>query len=247
MSQVIDMVACQEFMKEILERIREEDLMAIADQLEEKSEFFKANLNRVELPTLTKEELTAVFKQIFAANRKVKLMFEAYTLEAYKTSIYDLLYGEEAIQDRFQNFIDAHKELDIFLRFDLAGELLHYNNPEGNWLWSRWLWDPKQNTGALPLVASEEFKFSAATYGEMYMNIGKAVAFVHEMADPVGFQFISRSQHGTNVYLSCVYVMYAYTIFKIKMTEEFNKVMPPMAEFSRRLLGVHKRKMQMSA
>lgn len=240
MSQTIDMEACQEFMKETLERIRKEDLVAIADQLERKSEFFKKSLSQDKLSTLTIEELTNVYKQIFVANRKVKLMFEKYSLDDYKTSIHELIYGQETLQNRFQKFIDAHIELDIFLRFDLAAELLHYHNPDKYWLWCRWLWDPKQNTGALPLVASENFKLSAATYGEMYMNVGKATAFIHEMAEAVEFQFINRTLIGTNVYLSCVYVIYAYTIFKIKMTDEFNKVMPPLAEFSKRILGVNK-------
>ncbi|MDH5474736.1 MAG: hypothetical protein OEX22_03490 [Cyclobacteriaceae bacterium] len=242
MSQVIDMKACQEFMKETLGRIQKDDLVEIAAQLEEKSAFLKSNLNRVELPTLTVDELTQVFKKVFVVNRKTKLLFETYSLEEYKTSIYALLYDERPVKERFQNFIDTHKKLDIYIRFDLASELLHYNEPNKYWLWSRWLWDPKLNTGALPLVASEDYKLSAATYGEMYMNVGKAVAFIHEMAEAVEFQFINRSLFGTNVYLSCVYVIYAYTIFKVKMTEEFNKVMPPIAEFSKRILGVHEKR-----
>ena len=247
MGQTIDMQACQEFMKETLGRVNKEDLIEIAALVEKKSLFMQENLSRVELPTLTIEELTSVFKQIFVTNRKTKLMFETYSLEEYKTSIYDLLYGKDKLRDRFQNFVDAHKELDIFIRFDLASELLHYSKPDKYWLWNRWLWDPKLNTGALPLVASEDFKLSAATYGEMYMNVGQAVAFVHQMAEAVEFQFINRSLIGTNVYLSCVYVIYAYTIFKIKMTDEFNKVMPPIAEFSRRILGVHQKRKPVTA
>ena len=56
MSQVIDMEACQEFMRETLGRIQKDDLVTIAGQLETKSEFFKENLNQVELPTLTLDE-----------------------------------------------------------------------------------------------------------------------------------------------------------------------------------------------
>ena len=92
MSQVIDMEACQEFMKETLERVPKDDLIKIAGQLEAKSEFFKENLHQVELPTLTIDELTAVFKKVFITNRKIKVMFEKYSLEDYKTSIYALLY-----------------------------------------------------------------------------------------------------------------------------------------------------------
>lgn len=247
MSQVIDMEACQEFMKETLGRINKDDLIEIAALLETKSEFFKENLHQVELPTLTIDELTAVFKKVFITSRKTKLMFEKYSLEDYKTSIYALLYSEMEIQDRFQNFVDAHPELAIHIRYDLASELLHYNQPDKYWLWNRWLWDPELNTGAIPLVASEDFELKADTHGEMYMNIGKAVVFVHNMAEAVEFQFINRSLFGTDVYLSCVYVIYAYTVFKIKMTDEFNKVMPPIAEFSRRILGVHTKKKPVTA
>jgi hypothetical protein len=246
MSQVIDMEACQEFMKETLGRINKDDLVEIAGLLETKSEFLKENLHQVELPTLTIDELTTVFKKVFITSRKTKLMFEKYSLEDYKASIYALLYSEMELQARFQNFVDAHPELPIHLRYDLAGELLHYNQPDKYWLWSRWLWDPELNTGAIPLVASENFQLAADSHGEMYMNVGKAVVFVHNMAEAVEFQFINRSLFGTDVYLSCVYVIYAYTIFKIKMTDEFNKVMPPIAEFSKRILGVHEKRKPVS-
>ena len=247
MSQVIDMKACQEFLNETLDRIAKEDLIDIAAHLETKSEFFRENLDRVELPTLTIEELTTVFKKIFITNRKVKVMFEKYSLDDFKTSIYALLYDKKELQDRFQNFIRAHAELDIFIRYDMASELLHYSNPDKYWLWNRWLWDPELNTGALPLLVSEDFNLTAATHGEMYMNVGRAVTFVHSMAEAVEFQFINRSLFGTDVYLSCVYIIYAYTIFKIKMTDEFNKVMPPIKEFSKRILGVHEKRKPVTA
>lgn len=247
MSEVIDMEACQEFMKETLTRIRKEDLVHIASLLEQKSEYLKSQLNETSLPDLSIEQFTEVFKNIFVTSRKIKLMFETYSLDYYKQTFYALLYDELPVNERFQNFMDAHKKLNIYLRYDLASEILHYTNPDKYWLWNRWVWDPEVNTGAIPLVASENFKLSAATYSQMYMNVGKAVAFVHSMAEAVEFQFINRSLFGTDVYLSCVYVIYAYTIFKIKMTDEFNKVMPPIAEFSKRILGVHKRKSPVAA
>jgi len=67
------------------------------------------------------------------------------------------------------------------------------------------------------------------------------------MAEAVDFQFINRSLFGTDVYLSCVYVIYAYTVFKIKMTDEFNKVMPPIGEFSKRILGVYEKRKPVAA
>ena len=73
------------------------------------------------------------------------------------------------------------------------------------------------------------------------MKVGRAVAFVHEVGEAAGFQSISRNIFGTDVFLSCVYVVYAYTVLKMRMTNEFNKVMPGLPEFSRRLLGVNRK------
>ena len=101
------------------------------------------------------------------------------------------------------------------------------------------MFDPNTNTGALPLVTNEEFELMGSTHGASYLKVGRAVAFVHSMAESVEFQFINRSLFGTDVYLSCVYVIYAYTVLKIKMTDEFNKVMPGLNEFSRRILGIY--------
>ena len=70
------------------------------------------------------------------------------------------------------------------------------------------------------------------------MNIGRAIAFVHEVGDAAGFQTIHKSLFGTDVYLACVYVVYAYTVLRMRMTQEFNKVMPQQIEFVRRILGV---------
>ncbi len=52
---------------------------------------------------------------------------------------------------------------------------------------------------------------------------------------------ISNTIFGTDVFLSCVYVIYVYTVLKMRMTQEFNKVMPQLPEFCRRLLGVRKK------
>lgn len=242
MNLLIDMEACTEFMQETLSKIDREELVVIADQLKDKSGFFKEHLSKESIPSLKERELTELFKKIFVTRRRSKLLLEKYSAEQFKSGIMDLLYGRDDVEVRFQKFIDDFREIDIYIRFDMAAELLHYTNPEKYWLWSRWLWDPKSQTGALTLVTNEEYNMTAATYGQMYLNVGKAVAFVHSMAEAVEFQFINRTLFGTDVYLSCVYVIYAYTILKIKMTDEFNKVMPGLSEFSRRILGIYNSK-----
>ena len=43
-----------------------------------------------------------------------------------------------------------------------------------------------------------------------------------------------------DVLLACVYCVYLYTITRLRMTQEFNKVIPPLPELVRRILGVHR-------
>lgn len=239
MSQLIDMEAAKEFMKETLAKVEKQNLIDIADALEEKSLLFQQTLAEDKLKKISEEELNAIFKRIFSIRRKQDKLYGQISFDQLKPAIYDLLHGSDKIDQRFQRFVDLLGELDTPLKYDLASELLHFTFPDRYWLWSRWMWDPKNKTGAIPLVTSEGFDLDGKDMSEIYMKVGKGVAFVHSVAESAEFQFINRSLFGTDVYLSCVYIIYSYTILQLKMTKEFNEVMPGMTEFSRRLLGVY--------
>lgn len=239
MSQLIDMEAAKEFMKETLAKVEKQNLIDIADALEEKSLLFQQTLAEDKLKKNSEEELNAIFKRIFSIRRKQDKLYGQISFDQLKPAIYDLLHGSDKIDQRFQRFVDLLGELDTPLKYDLASELLHFTFPDRYWLWSRWMWDPKNKTGAIPLVTSEGFDLDGKDMSEIYMKVGKGVAFVHSVAESAEFQFINRSLFGTDVYLSCVYIIYSYTILQLKMTKEFNEVMPGMTEFSRRLLGVY--------
>ena len=55
MSQLIDMEAAREFMKETLELVKKENLIDIADALEEKSLLFQQTLAEGKLKTISDE------------------------------------------------------------------------------------------------------------------------------------------------------------------------------------------------
>lgn len=239
MSQLIDIEAAREFMKETLTKVDKLNLIDIANTLEKKSDLFKKSLSKSNILELSEDDLDLVLDKVFSIRRKKEKLYDHISFENLLTAIYKLLYGTEKIDDRFQTFYDTLGEIDTTLKYDLAGELLHFTFPEKYWLWSRWMWDPKNKTGAIPLVTSEEFDLKGDKISETYMKVGKGVAFVHSVAESAEFQFINRSLFGTDVYLSCVYIIYAYTILQMKMTKEFNEVMPGLTEFSRRLLGVY--------
>lgn len=239
MSQVVDTETASEFMKEALERISPEDLTAILHDVEQKSSRFRETFERSKLKTLSREELERAFQAIFSVRRKAGKIVDEYSAKNLSFWIDQLLYGEAPVPQRFQTFCDHLDGLEESVRFDLAGELLHFTFPDRLWPWHRWMWNPKSKTGSLPLVVTEDYDLSGTDLGEAYMKVGKAIAFVHNVGEAAGFQTISRSLFGTDVFLSCVYVVYVYTVLRMRMTQEFNKVMPGLPEFSRRLLGVY--------
>lgn len=163
---------------------------------------------------------------------------ENNTLEHFRGILSDLLYGEEEISIRFERFCNNLKGAEEHLCYYLAGELLHFNVPDRYWLWSRWVWDPNTKTGALPLVI-ENFDLHTPALGSSYMRVGQATVYVHEVGEAAAFQNISRSLFGTDVFLGSVYAVYSYTVLRMRMTQEFNKVVPQLPEFTRRLLGVN--------
>lgn len=240
MGQVVDTESAKEFMKEALALVDTDELRSICEDVERKSEWFRQKLGPDTLPELSSAEVFSLLRRVFATRRKADSILKQLQLEDLRRWVWELLYGDSQVKDRFQTFVDRTIGIEPTLRRDLAGEILHFTDPDSHWLWTRWMWDPKTRTGALPLVTSAAHDLSGASDGEIYMRVGEAVAFVHHVGEAAGFQNISRTIFGTDVFLSCVYVVYAYTVLRMRMTQEFNRVMPGLPEFSRRLLGVYR-------
>lgn len=242
MGQVIDTETAREFMKETLERVDEAELSKICSEVEAKSAWFRERLAPGSIPGLSADDFLEILGRVFSVRRKASALVEGCGVPDLRAWTGDLLYGDGVAAARFDSFVarlEGPEGLEDNVRRDLAGELLHFSQPERYWLWARWMWDPKTRTGALPLVTTAAYDLQGETPGEIYLKVGQAVAFVHEVGGAAGFQIIRNNTFGTDVFLCCVYVVYAYTVLRMRMTQEFNKVIPGLPEFSRRLLGVH--------
>jgi hypothetical protein len=236
---VVDTESAREFMRETLEQITPAGLDAIAAELAVKHARVRALLGRADRRALRESELRPLLRSIFSSRRRVNHLFERVGAAALAEWIDDLLAEGAPVAGRVQAFHDRMPAAPDSLRYDLAGELLHYTDPERYWLWTRWVWDPATRTGALPLVTMDEFDLAAPTVGETYLRIGTATAFVHETGRAAGFTRIGDGAFGVDVYLACVYCVYVYTTVRMRMTQEFNRVIPPLPELARRFLGVH--------
>lgn len=236
--QVVDTESAQEFMREALGKISEAEQHAIAAELEIKHAQFHGLLSRPD--RLNPEELRFVLRSIFSTRRRVADFLNGPVAAELPAWIEELLRSDDPIGERFQTFHDRLACFPDTQRHDLASELLHFTFPADYWLWTRWVWDRNTRTGALALVTQEEYELSGATVGDTYLRVGRGTAFVHETGKAAGFTRIGEGVFGVDVYLACVYGVYVYTTVRMRMTQEFNRVIPPLPELCRRLLGVYR-------
>ena len=238
--QVVDTQSAEEFMRETLENVSRDELTSVAALLDAKAAGFATLLGAPgQARQLERGELRRVLRSIFATRRKADAILEGVGPERFGAAVDDLIHGEGVVTDRFAAFdavLADHPEPG----FDLPSELLHFTAPDRWWLWTRWMWDPRAGTGALPLVTVEEFDWDAPTRADGYLRVGEALAFVNETGKAVGFTDLGSGLFGADVFLACVYAVYMYTVLRLRMTQEFNRIVPELPDLVRRLLGVYR-------
>jgi hypothetical protein len=238
--QVVDTQSASEFMREILEKVSREELVTVSALLDAKSAGFGALLGSPgQARTLDRDDLRRVLRSIFATRRQADVILDDVGPRRLGAAVDDLLHGPGAITERFDAFdrvLRAHPEQS----FDLPSELLHFTAPDRWWLWTRWMWDPRAGTGALPLVTTEDFDLDAGFRGDTYLRVGEAMAFINETGKAVGFTDLGSGLFGADVFLACVYAVYMYTVLRLRMTQEFNRIVPELPDLVRRLLGVYR-------
>jgi hypothetical protein len=234
----VDTASAQEFQREIAGRVSADELAAIAADLGRKSQALR-DLLVPGAARLDRAALRQALRWVFAARRHADEILDAVGPQRLGAAIEDLLGPGEPLAVRFDRF-DAILAGLPGPGFDLPGELLHFTSPGQHWLWTRWLWNPDTGTGALPLVTSDDLDLTGgATRGEVYLTVGRATAFVDETGKAAGFTVAGPGLFGTDVFLAAVYGTYMYTVLQMRMTREFNKLLPPLPDLIRRLLGVY--------
>jgi hypothetical protein len=262
--QPVDLEAAKEFMEATLSKIARVELGEIEAELQEKGQRLRALLAPDVVFTLSEKQLYQIFRSVFATRRRAKTILKGIGVEQSKSAISNLLYGSGTVDVRFQEFVDvmsgyigdirilrprkssdsraklnAEKtalEENVFC--DLGSELLHFTKPLEYWLWTRWIWMPQSGTGAMPLVTMEEVDLYGFSVGETYLKVGVATAFVKATSEAAQLADFGTGPYSVDVFLACVYAVYMYTTLRLRMTQEFNKVVPQLPQLIRRLLGV---------
>ncbi len=235
---VVDTPSAQEFQREIAGRISAGELAVIAAGLERKSQALQ-ELLAPGAGRLDRAALRQVLRWVFATRRKADEILDAIGPDRLGAAIAGLLDPGEAPAVRFDRFDAALAGFPV-PGFDLPGELLHFTHPGQYWLWTRWLWDPGTGTGALRLVTTDDTSLATSgSRGEIYLTVGQAMAFVDETGKAAGFTAAGPGLFGADVFLAAVYGVYMYTVLRMRMTQEFNRLLPPLPDLIRRLLGIY--------
>jgi hypothetical protein len=238
--QVVDTQSAEEFMRETLENVSRDELITVAALLDTKAAGFGALLGSPGAArSLERADLRRVLRSVFATRRKADAILDGVGPDRFGAAVDDLLHGPGLVTERFAAF-DAVLVDHPEPAFDLPSELLHFTFPDRWWLWTRWMWDPRAGTGALPLVTVEDFDWDAPNRPEGYLRVGEAMAFVNETGKAVGFTNLGSGMFGADVFLACVYAVYMYTVLRLRMTQEFNRIVPELPDLVRRLLGVYR-------
>ncbi|HVB46398.1 MAG TPA: hypothetical protein VNF47_27325 [Streptosporangiaceae bacterium] len=235
---VVDTASAQEFQREVLQLMRREDLESIAADLARKSAALRELLGGG-AQRLDRAALRQVLRWVFATRRKADRILDEIGPQRVGAAIAALLSPDEAPAVRIDEFDAVFAGLGD-LAFDLPGELLHFSYPDQYWLWTRWMWDPRTETGALALVTTDDVDLTeGASRGAVYLTVGQATAFVEQTGKAAGFTAAGPGLLGTDVFLAAVYGIYMYTVLRMRMTQEFNRVVPALPDLVRRLLGVY--------
>ena len=236
---VVDTSSAQEFQREILGKVKPEELAAITADLDRKSAVMRG-LVGPGAPPLESAGLRQVLRLVFSTRRRADQILDIIGPERLGSAVTDLLRAEDGPARRIDRFDEAMADAKDLGCFDLPGELLHFTYPGQYWLWTRWMWDPRTETGALRLVVTDDFDLAeGATRGAVYLTVGQALAFVDQTGKAAGFTSAGPGLFGTDVFLAAVYGIYMYTVLRMRMTQEFNRVIPPLPDLVRRLLGVY--------
>ena len=237
--RIVDSEAALEFMKEATKLASTTELEDIGERLEHKSQVFAELLTEERLDAMTEAELKQLLSWVFSLRRKSSRLLRHNSLHTIRTELKALLYGGDAVPTRFDRFLDSVGGLDRAMIVSLASEALHFSDPRRYWLWTHWVWNPGNGTGALTLVTQDGVDLSAATDGAIYHKVGQATALVNARGHAEGFTRVGRGLFGTDVFLACVYAVYMYTVFRVKLSQEFNRILPELSDLVQRVLGVH--------
>jgi hypothetical protein len=229
----VDVPTAKELLEQIHQHLSVQETSTLVGELEGKSRAIRE--------LLAEGRLREAVEWTFVGRRRASAILGTRSEQELVGWSGDLLHGADALPVRFERFCAQCGTLDEPRAAELAAELLHFTDPGRRWLWSRWIWSRESRTGALALLIGEDYDLEAEGLGAGYERVGVAMGVLDTSPEASAFRLGGGGPFATDVLLACTYGVYMRTVLGLKMTEEFNALVPGMAQLVRRLLGTHRR------
>lgn len=127
---------------------------------------------------------------------------------------------------------------------DAAFELLHFLEPANFCLATSWIWNPITETGAVKLLLEENFDLFGESDTDAFGLLNFAVDYLAQTMDAAGYLVGSDKNFAMDAFLAGVYGIYMSTVLEMRMSKEFNKILPPLLQLVRRLLGIYQKEVK---
>jgi hypothetical protein len=239
----VDVPTAKELIEEIHQHLKVEELHALVDELSVKSSAVRSLLHGEGLDGARVRE---ALEWTFVSRRRTSQILGVRDDGEIAAWVGGLLAGSDPRPRRLERFCASCGPLSPPAAAELASELLHFNDPARNGLWTRWIWSSESRTGALALLIGEEYELEGDGLGETYERVCEAISVLDGSPEASSFRRPDSGTLGTDVLLACAYAVYMRTVLGLKMTSEFNALVPPMAQLVRRLLGTHHHQQEVS-
>lgn len=236
-----------ESLQEALTYASAEDLIAVADELEERRPRFLALAERLRTEDgLAADELHWLARAVTSSAAKATTLVTFLQTGQADGTFPVLFDAAQPAAMRVAAFVTRLGELDSRLALELATGLLHYTEPRQHWLWTRWMWDLTTQTGVLPLLAGSVHNLLAPDLATGYRNVGNVMAMAMRFAEGTGLLVPDlmahpvRALYATDVFLACAYSVYLYGVTGWRLSREYNRLLPTLPNLMRQLLGLPK-------
>lgn len=239
---VVDVESAAEFLRLVREQADDGVLATLSAQAAARGQELRRRLDPAALAGLDANGLLALLRQFYTTRRRGPEVLDAIGPGALAAALAELAGGSGGAAERLGRFVHRVESLSPAHARTAAytgAEALRCLDPAGAWPWTRWVWDPQTGSGAIRLVALEHHELRGRDAADTYGRVGAVAGALRTLAAAEGFWPGIGGEYGPDVFLACVYSVYTYTVLAMKMTREFNQVVPPLAAMARRLLGIH--------
>ncbi len=239
--QIADLEIAREFWGQVSVQIPENEYDDLDKRLKYKSDQVRSLLIESDPFALSFNDINFLLRSSFASRRKAKEILGSLDLDDLREGLADLVQSSSSIEQRTYT-LRKHLERFPSAQMELPFELLHNLYPDRYWPWSKWIWNPDSNTGALRLLVSEECELFGRDDFETYELVCAASDFLFHTLAAAGLGVDIASPFSFDIFVAGVYATYMSTVLEMRMTKEFNQIVPSAVELAARLLGIYKLK-----